>query len=165
MRINQNNYFFISKANELKNEEKKNENEFDERKRNDIVYIWIDNVNLWFVTNRLTYILKFDAIVNLHRLIEIRNNKYNILDEAFFQWISAETPIESKPRVKRNTGLKNGNFYPVTTWGSKTGEGGLCVTSTAKFGKCMSFKSCYPYFKKVPDLSIWDSWVGIVVVA
>lgn len=39
MRINQNNYFFISKANELKNEEKKNENEFDERKRNDIVYI------------------------------------------------------------------------------------------------------------------------------
>lgn len=70
MRINQNNYFFISKANELKNEEKKNENEFDERKRNDIVYIWIDNVNLWFVTNKLTYILKFLRLTQLSICID-----------------------------------------------------------------------------------------------
>lgn len=23
----------------------------------------------------------------------------------------------------------------------------------------MSFKSCYPYFKKIPDLSVFDTWV------
>lgn len=55
--------------------------------------------------------------------------------------------------------MRGQGLNPVTTWGDKTGEGGSCVTSKAEFGRCMSFKSCYPYFKKVPNLGIFDSWV------
>lgn len=40
-----------------------------------------------------------------------------------------------------------------------TGEGGVCVTSKAAYGRCLSFKNCYPYIKKIPNLSIYDTWV------
>lgn len=33
------------------------------------------------------------------------------------------------------------------------------MTAKATYGKCTSFKTCYPYFKKVPNLSVFDSWV------
>lgn len=66
---------------------------------------------------------------------------------------------EPKSRAKRDIIIRDLSITPVTTWGNKFGEGGACVTAKAKFGKCMSFKSCYPYFKKIPDLSVFDTWV------
>jgi hypothetical protein len=35
---------------------------------------------------------------------------------------------------------------------------GPCFTSKGVFGRCMSFRQCYPYFK-LPELSNWDTWV------
>lgn len=65
-----------------------------------------------------------------------------------------------KTRAKRDTSpIRDKGLSPVTTWGDMTGEGGVCVTSKAAYGRCKSFKSCYPFFKKVPDLGIFDSWV------
>lgn len=55
--------------------------------------------------------------------------------------------------------MRTRGMSPVTTWGDETGEGGVCVTSMAVYGRCMSFKKCYPYVKKVPNLSIFDTWV------
>lgn len=46
----------------------------------------------------------------------------------------------------------------VTTWSNQF-EGGACITAKATFGKCTSFKACYPYFKKIPNLSVFDTWV------
>lgn len=66
---------------------------------------------------------------------------------------------ESKSRAKRDNKVRDLSITPVTTWGNKFGEGGSCVTAKAKYGKCMSFKSCYPYFKKLPDFSVFDAWV------
>lgn len=69
---------------------------------------------------------------------------------------------ETRSRSKRDTlniVLRDIVHNPVTTWGNQFGEGGHCVTSKATFGKCTSFKTCYPYFKKIPDLGAFDSWV------
>lgn len=80
-----------------------------------------------------------------------------------FLYISyAAAEIEQpKSRTKRDVNIivRDLHHSPVTTWGSKFGEGGACITSKAKFGICTTFKTCYPYFKKIPDLSIFDSWV------
>lgn len=35
---------------------------------------------------------------------------------------------------------------------------GPCYTSTGRYGRCTSFRHCFPYFK-LPDLNTWDSWV------
>lgn len=74
-----------------------------------------------------------------------------------FYFCFAVPPL-AKSRTKRSIDRAQ-NLSPVTTWGSKMGEGGSCVTSKAQYGQCTSFKSCYPYFKKLPDLTIWDSWI------
>lgn len=68
---------------------------------------------------------------------------------------------ETKSRAKRdiNIVLRDITHNPVTTWGNKFGEGGACVTAKATYGKCTSYKTCYPYFKKIPNLSVFDSWV------
>lgn len=64
-------------------------------------------------------------------------------------------------RSKRDVNiiLRDITHNPVTTWGNQFGEGGACVTAKATFGKCTTFKNCYPYFKKIPNLSVFDSWV------
>lgn len=69
--------------------------------------------------------------------------------------------METNSRSKRdvNIVLRDITHNPVTTWGNTFGEGGVCVTAKATFGKCTSFKNCYPYFKKIPNLSVFDSWV------
>lgn len=54
------------------------------------------------------------------------------------------------------SGRKKG-ISAVTTWGDTTGEGGPCVTSRAAFGLCKAFTSCYPYVKRLPDLSTFDA--------
>lgn len=69
---------------------------------------------------------------------------------------------ETRSRSKRDTlniVLRDIAHHPVTTWGNQFGEGGDCVTAKATFGKCTSFKTCYPYFKKIPNLGVFDSWV------
>lgn len=71
----------------------------------------------------------------------------------FFYWIVDET-LEVRSRSKRDI-----THNPVTTWGNQFGEGGVCVTSEAKFGKCTSYKACYPYFKKIPNFSQFDQWI------
>lgn len=74
--------------------------------------------------------------------------------------LKAETS-ETNSRSKRdiNVVLRDITHNPVTTWGNQFGEGGACITAKATYGKCTSFKSCYPYFKKIPNLSIFDTWV------
>lgn len=66
---------------------------------------------------------------------------------------------ESRSKRHVNFVARDISHTPVTTWGNTFGEGGTCITSKANFGKCMSFKNCYPYFKKIPDLSMFDSWM------
>lgn len=67
---------------------------------------------------------------------------------------------QENTRTKREaTPVRTRAHSPVTTWGDMTGEGGVCVTSKAAYGKCMAFKNCYPYIKKIPTLSIFDTWV------
>lgn len=79
---------------------------------------------------------------------------------SFSDWIVDEAP-EKKSRLKRdiNIVLRDITHNPVTTWGNTFGEGGVCVTAKATFGKCTTFKACYPYFKKIPNLSVFDTWV------
>lgn len=63
-------------------------------------------------------------------------------------------------RTKRETSaIRAKGLSPVTTWGDMLGEGGVCVTSKAAYGSCKSFKSCFPYVKKMPDVGIFDSWL------
>lgn len=48
----------------------------------------------------------------------------------------------------------------VSAWENSLAEGSTCITSKSEYGSCVSFKSCYPYFKKkLPDFTVWDSWV------
>lgn len=35
---------------------------------------------------------------------------------------------------------------------------GPCFTSKGVFGRCTSFRQCYPYFK-LPELSNWETWI------
>lgn len=70
--------------------------------------------------------------------------------------------LDTKSRSKRDTLgliLRDITHNPVTTWGNKFGEGGVCITAKATYGKCTTFKACYPYFKKIPNLSVFDTWV------
>lgn len=77
-----------------------------------------------------------------------------------FHLVAVEQNKEHETRTKREaTPVRTRAHSPVTTWGDMTGEGGVCVTSKAAYGKCMAFKSCYPYIKKIPNLSIFDTWV------
>lgn len=77
-----------------------------------------------------------------------------------FIFRQAET-TETKSRSKRdiNIVLRDIAHNPVTTWGNQFGEGGVCVTAKATYGQCTSFKTCYPYFKKIPNLGVLDTWV------
>lgn len=73
----------------------------------------------------------------------------------------AEETTQTESRSKRDIDIviRDIKNTPVTTWGHQFGEGGVCVTAKATFGKCTSFKACYPYFKKIPNLSVFDTWV------
>lgn len=68
--------------------------------------------------------------------------------------------MNSRSKRDVNIVLRDITHNPVTTWGNQFGEGGACLTAKATYGKCTSFKTCYPYFKyKIPNLSIFDTWV------
>lgn len=62
----------------------------------------------------------------------------------------------AKSRHRRQVPYETTN--PPVSWSEAFGEGTACVTQSAQLGLCLTFRSCYPYFK-VPDLSIWDTWV------
>lgn len=79
----------------------------------------------------------------------------------YYPFSTVDEKSETKSRSKRdiNLVLRDITHNPVTTWGNQFGEGGVCVTARATFGQCTSFKNCYPYFKKIPNLSPFDSWI------
>lgn len=82
------------------------------------------------------------------------------IDFRFFFFHFIHTAASKRTRAKRETSpIRDRGLSPVTTWGDMMGEGGICVTSKAEYGRCRSFKSCYPDFKKMPDLGIFDAWV------
>ncbi|XP_031616963.1 proclotting enzyme-like [Contarinia nasturtii] len=89
------------------------------------------------------------------------NAKTYETDDAIIVEVDAEDTTQTESRSKRdiNIVLRDITHNPVTTWGNQFGEGGVCITAKATFGKCTSFKACYPYFKKVPNLSVFDTWV------
>lgn len=57
-------------------------------------------------------------------------------------------------RNKRAILSKNG----PTTWNEALSEGLPCVTSRGEVGKCLTYRTCYPFFK-LPELTVWDSWI------
>lgn len=62
--------------------------------------------------------------------------------------------------TRKTRSIRQNNVIPFSTWGNSRGEGSVCVTARAEYGACVSFKTCYPYFKKkLPDISVWDTWI------
>ncbi|XP_055302911.1 trypsin-4 [Sitodiplosis mosellana] len=107
------------------------------------------------MTNRLLVLLH---LLGAFSMLLVNAKTYET-DDAII--VEVDETLETKSRSKRdiNIVLRDITHNPVTTWGSKFGEGGVCVTAKASFGKCTSFKACYPYFKKIPNFSQFDQWI------
>lgn len=58
-------------------------------------------------------------------------------------------PNDIKPHIRHKRQFTwPGGIIPV----------GPCFTNKGHFGRCTSFRQCYPYFK-LPDLTTWETWV------